>query len=389
MSCENNKTKDNDQITTFSIKEPIILSTVRLSDLGFVDVKYIPLETNEQCIISDIELIALNWGDFRIISTDDDFLIKIWNSIFFFRIDGSFVSKIEAQGRGPKEYTVVHDIEIDKKDSMVYIADGWQNKINVYLKDGQFVRTIKIPLHGPLNFRLIGDDIICYNDNMYGNVENSYLLLHKSGEIIKAFPNRYPFIKSEGPAFGLIHENLFYRFKNKILKKEIYSDTIYSFEGKDFTPYMVINEGEKLLSPRVRSEYDGKYIGENYINQLNLFEFGDFIYYGIIYKYILFGKVDIYGFLGSEKRNFQLLFDLGQGIINDLDGGPNIVPFTNMNDSTVVTLIDALTLKKHIESVEFINSRPIYPEKKKELEKLAASLKETDNPILVLVRLKE
>jgi len=38
---------------------------------------------------------------------------------------------------------------------------------------------------------------------------------------------------------------------------------------------------------------------------------------------------------------------------------------------------------------EFKNSSPEYPEKKKELEKLANTLKETDNPVLVLVRLKK
>ena len=33
--------------------------------------------------------------------------------------------------------------------------------------------------------------------------------------------------------------------------------------------------------------------------------------------------------------------------------------------------------------------KPEFPEKKKELEKLANSLKETDNPILMIVKLKK
>jgi hypothetical protein len=52
-------------------------------------------------------------------------------------------------------------------------------------------------------------------------------------------------------------------------------------------------------------------------------------------------------------------------------------------------LIDAIDLKNHVASEAFKKSKPLYPEKKKELEKLANSLKETDNPVLVLVRLKE
>jgi len=45
-------------------------------------------------------------------------------------------------------------------------------------------------------------------------------------------------------------------------------------------------------------------------------------------------------------------------------------------------------LKKYITSEAFQNSTQ-FPEKKKELEKLANSLKETDNPVLVLVKLKK
>ncbi|HPR73630.1 MAG TPA: hypothetical protein P5180_12950 [Bacteroidales bacterium] len=46
------------------------------------------------------------------------------------------------------------------------------------------------------------------------------------------------------------------------------------------------------------------------------------------------------------------------------------------------------SLMNHSKSETFKNIQPVYPEKKKEFEKLADSLKETDNPVLVLVRLK-
>ena len=125
----------------------------------------------------------------------------------------------------------------------------------------------------------------------------------------------------------------------------------------------------------------------NYIQPDNLLEFGDFIYYAFTYKFVQ-GDVRIYGFIGSKKDNFQALFNLGEGIADDLDGGPNILPLITKNDNTIVTLIDAITLKKYIASNEFNKSTPKYPDKKKELEKLATRMKETDNPILVLVKLE-
>jgi hypothetical protein len=45
--------------------------------------------------------------------------------------------------------------------------------------------------------------------------------------------------------------------------------------------------------------------------------------------------------------------------------------------------------KAHVTFSVFKNSKSKYHEKKKELEKLANSLKETDNLILMMVRLKK
>ena len=72
-----------------------------------------------------------------------------------------------------------------------------------------------------------------------------------------------------------------------------------------------------------------------------------------------------------------------------MDGGPNITLKMNKNDNTLFAWVDAFELKSHVSSEAFKNSTPKYPEKKKELEKLANSLDENDNPVLMLVKLKE
>ena len=94
-------------------------------------------------------------------------------------------------------------------------------------------------------------------------------------------------------------------------------------------------------------------------------------------------------FIGSKIDKYKTLLSEENGLINDLDGGPNIWPKTTKDDNTLVAWIDAIRLKNHVASDAFKNSKPKYPEKKKELERLANSLKETDNPILILVRLKK
>ncbi|MFZ2338467.1 MAG: hypothetical protein WAW07_01955 [Bacteroidales bacterium] len=151
---------------------------------------------------------------------------------------------------------------------------------------------------------------------------------------------------------------------------------------------MIIDVGKKQVTPKVRSESDMLEINANYIQPMNLLEFGDFIYYALVNKFVQ-GDVRLFGYIGSKVGNYQGIFNLGDGINNDLDGGPNILPLTTKDDNTIISLIDAIDLKKHVASEAFRKSKPLYPGKKKELEKLASSLKETDNPVLVLVRLKK
>jgi len=51
--------------------------------------------------------------------------------------------------------------------------------------------------------------------------------------------------------------------------------------------------------------------------------------------------------------------------------------------------INPYQIKANVASNEFKNSAPKFPENKKALEKLANSLKETDNLILMMLRLKK
>jgi hypothetical protein len=388
ISCQNTENKDKNRLITFDLKELPEVTSVKLSDLGFDDIEYVPLETNEQSVISFTDNVFIDLPPPIKIEVGEGFYLLIQGkTILRFQYDGSFVTKIGTKGRGPNEFTVAHDVDINTKDRNIYLVDGWQKKFNVYSESGEFKRTFKMPLYAWIDFRFIDNKILCYCENHMGNIENSYTLLDTNGLVIKSFSNKYPFKNRDG--FGLRSENLFYKFNNKLFKKEAYSDTIYVYDKMNFKPHLVIEVGKKLITPDVRSNYDGRYIVKNYIQQLNLFEFGDYVYYDFIYKFELPDVLLTYSFIGSKRNNYQALFIRSEGIINDLDGGPNILPITIKDDNTVIGLVDALKLKTYVASESFRNSKPKYPEKKKELEKLANSIKETDNPVLMLVRLKK
>jgi hypothetical protein len=383
IGCRNSNVKKTDQLLTFDLRELPKITQVKLSDLGFTDIEYIPLETNEQSIITGSDdLITGN----KLIPGERNFIIHRFSTILEFKNDGKFITRIGTKGRGPNEFTAAHDVNINDTNRDIYLLARWQKKFFVYSENGKLLRTIPFAF-SPSEFQFFEDKIICYSENHMGDIQNSYTLIDTTGRVIKYFPNKYPFKNHD--AYGIWTENLFYNFDNKLFKKEVYSDTIFQYYKENFTPHMVILVGKKLITPEARTEFDGETLAKNYIIPLNLFEFGDYVYYEFVYRYVIPDDVLIYSFIGSKNNTFQALFNTGQGISNDLDGGPNILPKTIKDDNTIIGWVDALKLKAHIASEEFKNSKPKYPEKKKELENLANRLKETDNPVLILVRLKK
>ncbi|HCI55163.1 MAG TPA: 6-bladed beta-propeller [Bacteroidales bacterium] len=375
-SCKNSKTKTENRIITFDLKELPEPATLKLSDLGATDIQYIPLETTGQSVIPGIR---------NIIRSKSFFLTHYSTNINMFRHDGSFVTKIGTIGRGPNEFTLAHDVDVDPKSESVYLADGWQQKFLVFSKNGELVRTFKSPQAGAVNFRLTDDGILIYYSNPMGTIENSFILLDTAGNIIKNFPNKYPW-KRTIPNVAFLGENLFYRFNNQLFKKEIYCDTIYVFEDKDFKPHLTIDAGKLRITPEIRTEATAEFIMQNFLHPMNLFEFADYIYYEFVIPRN--GRGEGLSFIGSKKDNFRALFDPEKDLINDLDGGPVFWSKTIWDDNTLVSWIDALKLKTWVSSEDFKNSTPKYPQKKKELEKLAENLKETDNPVLILVKIK-
>ena len=351
---------------------------IRLSDLGATDIQYIPLETTKQNVLPEIKEMVFG---------KSFFLTHSYANINMFRYNGQFVTKISKEGRGPDEITVAHDIDINPKDETIYLVDGWLQKFLVYNRDGKLMRSFQSPLKIAIDFRITNDGILCYNDNNMARTTNSFILIDTLGKVLMNYPNTYKWQDKTNRTVGYLHENLFYRFNNQLYKKEMYSDTVFVYRKKAFEPHIIIDVGKLRITPEARTNSPVAYIIHNFLTPHKLFECGDYIYYEFSYQPDDENKG--FSIIASKVNDFRILFDPEKGLINDLDGGPNIMPQTVRDNNTLVAWIEAFQLKNHVASKAFKRSKPLFPEKKKELEKLANSLKEMDNPVLVLVRLKK
>jgi hypothetical protein len=149
-----------------------------------------------------------------------------------------------------------------------------------------------------------------------------------------------------------------------LLKKEIYTDTVYAYRNKGFTPNLIIDVGKLRLTPEIREKNDAKYIMSNFLTPMNIFEFGRYIYYEMVIPWE--GETEGLSWIGSKDGKFSVLFDPEVDMINDFDGGPKIWPRTVKENSTMVSWTDAINFKQYINSSDFKALNPLSTERKKQ-----------------------
>ena len=106
-----------------------------LSDI-VEDVEYVQLETTDDCLIGAGFFCAFTEKDIYVLNTN----YKNEELFRFDRATGKFIRKIGQIGQGPKDMMRPGAIYADNNN--VYASSSATNKIYVYDKDGEFVRTI-------------------------------------------------------------------------------------------------------------------------------------------------------------------------------------------------------------------------------------------------------
>jgi len=287
------------------------------------------------------------------------------------------------------EYNFYTKFCIDDKNETVYVLDG--EEIKVYSKSGNFLRDISLKAFGDwiasiefFNSKLL----ISYNLQSIGN-KYEWLILDTLGNLLKNKKRAIPPFTSNWPTSGGI-----YKFEDNIYIWNTFNDTVFSIlPDLSFKPAFLFISGEHRV-PRSKITDISKF--KLYFNPDKVFETRRFIVIHYSYKKLFIALID-----KETKRSYLTILESGPaaignnyigGILNDLDGGISFQPesyYIENNREYLLGVINPLQLKLYITKNEFKDSNPRYPERKKELEKLAYSLTETDNPILMIVRLKK
>lgn len=140
FSCNNKNSTNNtkkDQIIHFNVSN--WEKDQKIPKKVIKKVRFIPLETKEDCLLGEID---------KIISVKNRLYILdrgINKQIFVFNTEGKYLGSIGKYGKGPGEFISLSDFIIDDKKNQLLVLDAQLRKVLTYnLQDANFLNELKV-----------------------------------------------------------------------------------------------------------------------------------------------------------------------------------------------------------------------------------------------------
>jgi hypothetical protein len=374
-SCNNNKKRQN--ISNVSVE---ILQCRNCSGHSFDsdspvcdDIKFVKLETNDSCLITNIRQIEVK--DFFIFILDTN--LDTNGQLFVFNNDGRLISKIGKYGHGPGEYTFLNAFYVE--DNNVVIVDETKNSLIKYDFNGKYLFSEKIPNDIRMSRQIIPTDmnklLVSHGINMEANMAYSLVNLNNNeliGQYFSYAPiklNNYAYHYSDHP-MTKSPEGI-----NFILPL---CDTVYSYNNSVFSPKYVVEIPGKMLSKTQIEENTSDYTK-------NIIEWGQqgfFTGFTAIFEtdsHILLEFKDsglILGYFLCDKKSKQ-------GTYYFYASDNTYIPFFRIRGSFDDTFVGVSEPDKLLQT-----EWDIPGETGVQFKNMLSSLREDDNPVLFFYKLK-
>ena len=212
----------------------------------FMDIEYIPLETNDEFTCQGI-VLAVGKNTILAINHNRD------GNIFVFDRNGKALRKINRMGNGSEEYLTISGITLDEDNGEMFINDYSSRRIMVYDLHGAFKRSFwwagSAVFTNVYNFDK--ENLICYDAsfNIDGITEkSSFLIVSKQdGSIIndiQIYINKYKKIPglmtSGGRVFIITDSPTIMPYNDSWILTEHSTDTVFKFlPDNSITPFIV------------------------------------------------------------------------------------------------------------------------------------------------------
>jgi hypothetical protein len=371
ISCSSGR--NNSDVITIDVESPSAMEIKNISDIA-TDVRYIPLETHPDALMRFVNYLKTG---------NDRFYISTVLEILCFDKNGKFLYKLNQQGRGPGEYVYLSDYDIlPEKKEMTVITRG---KLNFYNEnDSGFMLVRQIDLKTNPGYIDYLDDKNLLLTFAVSNGENKFqnIVLSLDGDTLLKRPNFNTFTRTSKAVMGFSADGIILKHDKAMRFKNVLNDTVFTITNTyKFEPYIILNTGGNnittdFLANVPMPDNSGSSPLAQFLMVTDLNEVDRFFIYRWNHQQSHYWSVY------DKKQNLTFKFDTKEMLKDDISGGKNLDPKFVCN-GIIYSWTDALTLKNHLNSDEFKKAEVLNPGRKKELEKLAETLKEDDNHILI------
>jgi hypothetical protein len=136
-------------------------------------IDFIPLETNDQCLLSGIGKMIVHNDKWYIM--DNGFA----KNIYVFSKKGKFLCGIGTYGRGPGEFLKLTNFTINKTENKLLILDSNQDKLLIYdCINGNFLSEIKLSFWATNITWIGGDTLAFYSKTTHRRTREGYSITY-------------------------------------------------------------------------------------------------------------------------------------------------------------------------------------------------------------------
>jgi len=416
--CSGNKKADGKYPVIDVVNEIGNYQRVYCSDL-FSSMELIPLETKKECLISMPCTVILN--DSLIVTRTFSggmsmgVLGPVNTSLYAFDRSGKFLNPIGQKGQGPEEYISIGDPFFNTDQSTLFVQDI--KKVIEYDYKGKFIRSFKTLEMDSLQltrYAYAGNGLFIAKMRYNGINIYNYCLMDEKGNLLKGYPNHIFYHKEREYRLVMTHALTPVRVDNQLFLKDFINDTIYSLSNLELKPAFVFGFGPYTYPKDHIPNFNTSNPFPD--NAFMFFQrFGDFVgapnyfFYRIripkkfsgpkskpVYNDIAGADVTddqaVYGIYNIAKHTNVLLdtepFYFQKGIINDLNGGLSFIPKYYAGNNEVIDIWDPADMKEMLTDKYFASLKIKDPQAHQKLKELLKTLKDDDNPVVVVAKLK-
>ena len=342
------------------------------------DIEFIPLETNEKCLLDDYLK--------NIIVTKDDIIVFDYNGCYRFNRNGKFLNKIGTKGNGPGEYTKPMSIVVDTLNHWVYFSDYHSGRFVKYDYSGRYLEDLRVENMGSHNTLYKPQEIIVEKDfYQFAPKEERYSLLYYSESQKKIISKMRCDYDKEIPRLAMCNP-ISYSYKGGMYMKDFWCDTIYQMiDPYRLQSYAIFDKGtferrtrdDKTLTTGKEDATDKKVL-----DIIRISETDRYILICSNRVNVIYDKTTqkVYG--GGDLEEYEKL-----GVQDDLYGCPGI-----RSDYFPKGVIgNTLCTFRH--AYEFIENgkgkHSITDSRYKAYREMVDNLAEDDNPVIMIVKVKK